>query len=676
MRRRLRRRLRRVPVLVLLRITVGHDVTVVKPTWPLLPAARIAGSAVEAGQQFSIPLVLPLLYPHLLAPYLLRLGRDGVVEDQAHEAQEVLDEKANGHHISAHPLPQDGIGLFDVSGFRGEEARQIRDNLLRREAHEKAVRDHARRGDGLQEIQPSADAGRASRRGPAVDEADLVQVGLGLDDVAEQRHQGTQREGRREQGDVPELNHHLQEVVEALVLGQIQVQGRQAIRFLPLSVTVVLSFLLLARLAKANLLGHRVQAGRQDGLKQDPSNLIRAVQRDQFTPERGDVELREGEVEQGNVAVEGLEEEALQDHGIVMVVLRAVVLPGGQHFRDLAIQVVQQQDDGSMQDRGHERDDQARLRPKDTPFLRKAGEIRDVERPLRPVAILDVPLKVQTADHDAEGDHEADRRHQDADAVLSQPLRVGAWGCLGILGRLVGAKAPGVAQVVRAPLPAPDEDDAPQHDEDGVEGHAPVLVESDATHVPAHRQARADCRGDAEPGREMVQPLEVEAQAMAEVLHDGVGELGMHMHVRPVDPGRRPPNRRGRPGAHGNHRLELLTAAARTRWQSKESGGSRTRRGLAHGNDVLPEHQEVGHAPPNRVQDEQCLLRLGEESVVCVARTVSHCFGALPQHRQSARTTNLSCSASKFLKDAALDTENLDMVPSGHARCHDRQAFK
>ena len=87
-----------------------------------------------------------------------------------------------------------------------------------------AVRDDAELAQGLQTRHPVADSVANFRLEPP-HVLEVVQLGVDLERVRDQRHQPCQREHRAEQDDVPELHHQLHVVGEdvRLVLDQLDV---------------------------------------------------------------------------------------------------------------------------------------------------------------------------------------------------------------------------------------------------------------------------------------------------------------------------------------------------------------------------------------------------------------------------------------------------------------------
>ena len=179
---------------------------------------------------------------------------------------------------------------------------------------------------------PRAQSAAASGRG-----SHLEDVGEQLDGVAHERQRAGEREGAREEDDVPKLDHPLEVVVDC------SYSSRSASR--------------RARSADAaSPPPRRPRRAEQEGQHGSVAmrRTVSDVERDDPSEPR-DVAQLEGDVEERYVAVERLEDEALEHERVLVRALRAVVLKVGEVLGDVAVALVEQRDRHRVDHDGHER---------------------------------------------------------------------------------------------------------------------------------------------------------------------------------------------------------------------------------------------------------------------------------------------------------------------------------
>mmetsp|Transcript_473 Transcript_473/g.654 ORF Transcript_473/g.654 Transcript_473/m.654 type:complete len:498 (+) Transcript_473:313-1806(+) len=418
----------------------------------------------------------------------------------------------------AYARPGGSEVLFAVLVLHKHEGQPLH-HLLAAEGEDHAVSQHCQAHKGPHHRLPRSDVLGGAGPRAAVHPAELEQVALHLHQVAQQAQEGGQGEGRGEQRDVPKLDDHLQVVIKLLIFCQIHLilnrRGRQSFK---LCHRVLLPHLVHRREDRLPL-GEAGELGDEDGqqgLHAHAAQRVRGVHLHQLHPQPHHVELEEGDVEERDVAVEGLEEHALEDEGVLVLVLQPVVLPVRQPLRHQPVQVVELHDGEHVQYGGHQREQQVgAVGVEERPGLRVLGDPLDVEEPLEGGVVLDVPLQVQAADHDQEGHAEHGHRHQHAQEVGDQPLlvRVVPLRLARDLADLEVALELGALDLCRVALHGPeavgphhllpppvlDEAHSPEDNEERVDGHVGVVVHGVGTQLAVEPHCQACKAGDDVP---------------------------------------------------------------------------------------------------------------------------------------------------------------------------------
>mmetsp|Transcript_6648 Transcript_6648/g.16656 ORF Transcript_6648/g.16656 Transcript_6648/m.16656 type:complete len:318 (-) Transcript_6648:650-1603(-) len=257
---------------------------------------------------------------------------------------------------------------------------------------EQNVGDDGEGDEDLKNTPPNPNRRGACGDRPLVHLRELEQVGLDLDNVGCHSKQRGKWERVSEENHVPNLYHHFHEVVELLILWLGKCfQGVGVLRLIRL---LQLTFE-LPKLPLADLFHDE----REDRLQQHSAKAVHGVEADELAAELAHVLLHEGDVEEGDVTIEGLEDEALGDQRVLMVLQEPVVLACSQPLCHFAVRGVQPHDHDDVQHRRHEGEESEILglvRVEQRTWLRKICQKRHVEYPLeRSRVLFHVTLQVQ-----------------------------------------------------------------------------------------------------------------------------------------------------------------------------------------------------------------------------------------------------------------------------------------
>mmetsp|Transcript_32889 Transcript_32889/g.104700 ORF Transcript_32889/g.104700 Transcript_32889/m.104700 type:complete len:678 (-) Transcript_32889:36-2069(-) len=520
-------------------------------------------------------------------------------------------------------------------------------------------------------------------RVPAVHAQEPEGVGLDLDDIVEEREEGGQGKGAREEQDEPQLHHHLQEVIEHPIhLASDDLARIRRLEVLPLRRVEVPDrfaapppgrLALLAQLAAVLVLIHVEGRQGQPVLHQVANHLRDDEALAEVGAQVAEVAPPECEVEGGDVHVDRVEAEHLHNER---------VLPGLRVHVALVVVHPQRYLCGALVDHLHHH--RVHRRVDVLGHLLRHGPL---SRPLR--ALHDLVLHEAKGAHDGEGDEYSGGEGEAVVAQHPQPLPpLAPLEVCDVLRGGGGAvvDAPRAQEPRVGPLPEGKEERCPHDDEAREEqrvrvpqrprGVGEVLVRLEPALVrPRHHPRRR--RGE-QPPRVEDEPPEVERDPRVEVVVDGAGDL-LHGH---------PPHReggvlelllrllpsflrvQGEPALHLPRRLErrqharvlALRAAHRRRRRHRapppDRGGELHRLWRVRAPDLPEDHEH--HAVLLRLRQEPCVLVPGKRLTVLVPERVKEAA-----HRLLGEGESLGPAEQRLLPRFDLDEELVAMLPRG-----------